>query len=252
MADISKIATPDGNEYDIKDATARANIKTYTAGTGLSLSGTEFSVKTGYTTSGNNRKVQADSSGNLYVTQKDDNTTYSLTQDSTDGHKITLTPSTGTAQTVTIPDNNTTYTFANGTNGFTVTPSGGTAQTVTVTPSITNNVTGSGTSGYLTKFSGAHTVTNGPQLGSSTTTYLNNAGNWATPPDTKNTAGSTDTSSKIFLVGATAQSTNPQTYSDNEVYATSGVLTTKSVQVGGGSATLQYNASTESVDFVFS
>lgn len=41
--------------------------------------------------------------------------------------------------TVKIPasDNtNTTYTFANGTNGFTVTPSGGTAQTVTVTPSI--------------------------------------------------------------------------------------------------------------------
>ena len=42
-------------------------------------------------------------------------------------------------------DNNTTYTFANGTNGFTVTPSGGSAQTVTVTPSITNNVTYSGT-----------------------------------------------------------------------------------------------------------
>lgn len=39
---------------------------------------------------------------------------------------------------------NTTYTFANGTNGFTVTPSGGSAQTVTVTPSITNNVTASG------------------------------------------------------------------------------------------------------------
>ena len=37
----------------------------------------------------------------------DTNTTYSLTQDSTDGHKITLTPSTGTAQTITIPDNNT-------------------------------------------------------------------------------------------------------------------------------------------------
>lgn len=33
-------------------------------------------------------------------------------------------------------DNNTTYTFANGTNGFTVTPSGGSAQTVTVTPTI--------------------------------------------------------------------------------------------------------------------
>ena len=37
----------------------------------------------------------------------DTNTTYSLTQDATDGHKITLTPSSGTAQTVTIPDNNT-------------------------------------------------------------------------------------------------------------------------------------------------
>ncbi len=69
--------------------------------------------------------------------------------------------------------------------------------------------------------------------------------------DTKNTAGSTDTSSKIFLIGATSQAANPQTYSDNEVYATSGVLTTKSVQVGGGSCTLQYNSTTASCDFVF-
>lgn len=84
-------------------------------------------------------------------------------------------------------DNNTTYTFANGTNGFTVTPSGGTAQTVTVTPSITNNVTGSGTSGYIAKFNGAHTVTNGPQLGSSTTTFLRNDGSWATPTDNNTT-----------------------------------------------------------------
>lgn len=42
-------------------------------------------------------------------------------------------------------DNNTTYSFAGGTNKFTVTPSGGTAQEVSVTPSITNNVTYSGT-----------------------------------------------------------------------------------------------------------
>ena len=76
-------------------------------------------------------------------------------------------------------DNNTTYTFANGTNGFTVTPSGGSAQTVTVTPSITNNVTGSGTSGYIAKFNGANTITNGPAFGSSTSTYLRNDGNWA-------------------------------------------------------------------------
>lgn len=40
---------------------------TYSAGTGLSLSGTVFSVKTGYTTSGKNYKVQADSFGDLFV-----------------------------------------------------------------------------------------------------------------------------------------------------------------------------------------
>lgn len=44
----------------------------------------------------------------------DNNTTYTLTQDSTDGHKITLTPSSGTATTITIPDNNTTYSFTDG------------------------------------------------------------------------------------------------------------------------------------------
>lgn len=43
------------------------NNATYTAGTGLSLSNGAFSVKTGYTTSGKNYKVSADSSGNLYV-----------------------------------------------------------------------------------------------------------------------------------------------------------------------------------------
>ena len=42
--------------------------------------------------------------------------------------------------------------------------------------------------------------------------------------DTKNTAGSTNTSSKIFLIGATSQAANPQTYSDNQVYVTSGTL----------------------------
>lgn len=69
--------------------------------------------------------------------------------------------------------------------------------------------------------------------------------------DTKNTTGSTDTSSKIYLVGATSQAANPQTYSDNEVYVTSGVLTTKSVQVGGTAATMQYNSTDKCIEFVF-
>lgn len=39
-----------------------------------------------------------------------------------------------------------------------------------------------------------------------------------TDSDTKNTAGSTDTSSKIFLIGATSQAANPQTYSHDTAY----------------------------------
>ena len=70
--------------------------------------------------------------------------------------------------------------------------------------------------------------------------------------DTKNTAGSTDTSSKIYLVGAAEQSANPQTYSDNEVYTTSGTLTTKEVEVGGGSAKMRFNSTDNSIEFVFS
>lgn len=64
----------------------------------------------------------------------DNNTTYSLTQDATNGHKITLTPSTGTAKTITIPDNNTTYTFATGDNNgqIKVTPNDGVAQNISV------------------------------------------------------------------------------------------------------------------------
>ena len=42
-------------------------------------------------------------------------------------------------------------------------------------------VTGSGTSGYLAKWNGTSSLTNGPQLGSATTTYLRNDGQWATP-----------------------------------------------------------------------
>ena len=50
--------------------------------------------------------------------------------------------------------------------------------------------------------------------------------------DTKNTAGSTDTSNKIFLIGATSQATNPQTYSQDTAYVgTDGHLYSNSKQV---------------------
>lgn len=76
-------------------------------------------------------------------------------------------------------DNNTTYTFANGTNGFKVTPSGGSAQTVTVTPSIANNVTGTGTSGKLAAFTGAHTIGDGPEFDSTGERFLKEDGTWS-------------------------------------------------------------------------
>ena len=137
---------------------------------------------------------------------------------------------------VNIPwtDNNTTYSFTGGTNKFTYTPSGGTATDVTITPSITNNITGSGTrtSGYIAKFSGQNTITNGPQIGSSTTTYLRNDGTWVNPqnvyvgtsaPTATNyqvwvdPSGAVDTSTFVniaYPVGAiykTTSSTNPAT-----------------------------------------
>ena len=67
----------------------------------------------------------------------------------THGGKFTLTAGSKTVSFTMPSDNNTTYTFANGTNGFTVTPSGGSAQTVTVTPSIANNLTGTKTTATL-------------------------------------------------------------------------------------------------------
>ena len=52
-----------------------------------------------------------------------------------------------------------------------------------------------------------------------------------TDNDTKNTAGSTDSSSKLYLVGATSQAANPQTYSHDTAYVgTDGHLYSNSKQ----------------------
>jgi hypothetical protein len=68
--------------------------------------------------------------------------------------------------------------------------------------------------------------------------------------DTRNTAGATDISNKIFLVGATSQAANPQTYSDNQVYATNGQLDMNKARIAEA-ITLQYNSTTKSLDFIF-
>lgn len=44
------------------------------------------------------------------------------------------------------------------------------------------------------------------------------------------TAGSTNSTSKLYLIGATTQSTSPQTYSNSAVYATNGALVASTVK----------------------
>ena len=50
--------------------------------------------------------------------------------------------------------------------------------------------------------------------------FLRGDGTWAEveATDTKNTAGATDSDSKLYIVGATEQTANPQTYSNDQAY----------------------------------
>ena len=47
---------------------------------------------------------------------------------------------------------------------------------------------------------------------------------------TNNTAGATNDTSKLFLVGAKSQAANPQTYSNSNVYMSNGTLTANSLK----------------------
>ena len=93
--------------------------------------------------------------------------------------------------------------------------------------------------------------------GSTTTKFLSQKGEWTTPTDndTKNTAGASNSTSKLFLVGTTAQSTSAQTYSNTYVFSTDGALSAKTLGVNAGSTankvTMQWNATDLSLDFVF-
>lgn len=62
--------------------------------------------------------------------------------------------------------------------------------------------------------------------------FLREDGKWFTPvnTDTKNTAGATNSASKMYLIGATSQGANPQTYSNSNIYATNGDLVANSFQ----------------------
>ena len=59
-----------------------------------------------------------------------------------------------------------------------------------------------------------------PTVPTNVSAFTNDAGYVTT--DTKNTAGSTNSSSKIYLIGAQSQAANPQTYSNSNLYYNNG------------------------------
>lgn len=91
--------------------------------------------------------------------------------------------------------------------------------TITATDRITANGGITGTlSGDASTVSGGYTV-------------KTNVPSGAVFTDTKNTAGSTNNTSKLFLVGALEQSANPQTYSNSNCYIDSSTFYTKGFDV---------------------
>ena len=121
---------------------------------------------------------------------------------------------------------NTTYTFANGTNGFTVTPSGGTAQTVSVTPSITNNITGSGSANYVPKFTGTNTIANG--FGT-TTSVTSGSGSLVTSGGVWSALASRTVMRDPFVTSGTSYSVDNTRGATRFVYTTHGAPQTGTI-----------------------
>lgn len=133
-----------------------------------------------------------------------------------------------TALGIPSSDTNTTYSFSSGTGSFTVTPSGGSAQTVSIgkpsTAGTADKVANTLTfTGYQSKsYNGSAAVS--IAIPSKVSDLTNDSGYITSYTDTKNTAGSTNSSSKLYLIGATSQATNPVTYSNSGVYTQSGAV----------------------------
>lgn len=69
----------------------------------------------------------------------------------------------------------------------------------------------------------------------------------SSPTDTKNTAGSTNSASKLYLIGATEQSANPQTYSNSRLYYSSGLQS----ESGNNNACTRIAQSSSSLSVVY-
>lgn len=133
-----------------------------------------------------------------------------------------------TALGIPSSDTNTTYSFSSGNGGFTVTPSGGSSQTVSTgkpsTAGTADKVANTLTfTGYQSKsYNGSAAVS--VAIPSKVSDLTNDSGYITSYTDTKNTTGSTNSSSKLYLVGATSQASSPVTYSNSGVYTQSGAV----------------------------
>lgn len=133
-----------------------------------------------------------------------------------------------TALGIPSSDTNTTYSFSSGNGGFTVTPSGGSSQTVSIgkpsTAGTADKVANTLTfTGYQSKsYNGSAAVS--VAIPSKVSDLTNDSGYITSYTDTKNTAGSTNSSSKLYLIGATSQASSPVTHSNSGVYTQSGAV----------------------------
>lgn len=155
---------------------------------------------------------------------------YKFSTDSTShiSEVTAVTKSDITALGIPSSDTNTTYSFSSGTGSFTVTPSGGSAQTVSIgkpsTAGTADKVANTLTfTGYQSKsYNGSAAVS--VAIPSKVSDLTNDSGYITSYKNTKNTAGSTNSSSKLYLIGATSQATSPVTYSNSGVYTQSGAV----------------------------
>ena len=221
------------------------------------------------TRSGTTFTATRDNGSTFTFTQQDNNTTYTF-ENGTNGFKVT--PLGGTAQTVTVTPS-VAWTNVSGrptnlnqfTNGPGYVTSSGVTSVAAGVGLTGGTITGTGTIKAKLKSETAHTadsasLTNTANrqyaVGIDKSGYLSVNVPWTdTDTDTKNTAGSTNSDSKLYLIGATSQTANSQTYSDAHVFETNGTFSAKTLGVNADTdnnkVTLQWNSIDNSLDFIF-
>lgn len=123
--------------------------------------------------------------------------------------------------------------------------------------------TSAGTSGYYLKSNGvgsAPTWINIPTIPTKTSDLTNDSGFITNYTDTKNTAGSTNSTSALYLIGANIQSANPQTYSNSNLVYYNGLKSTSSTNQSGnytsidqdGDSIFIYSTDDDSYEYDFS